>query len=249
MYTVVDGVLRLGRFDPVPCTNDAGPRRPQRRVHIPADTVAEFSLDVLPRLVDVAPVEIEEGLFTPPTISGPIPVLTVKLGADGVRAYWSTATRSTTAPRLRPRSGAARTGLPRRRRRGPRLDAVVPALRVVAAASRTWRQQALGHLQTAMKRLATCRAARRAGGDRRSPTDAAGAAAVASMATLRSGVDLTPGRGRGAARRGPAATGLPRRLRDRVGPGRARIPCPPRPVRSWSSAAATGSRCATTGST
>ena len=67
MYTIVDGVLRLGRFDPVPARTALDLVLRNEVVHIPAEMVPEFSLDVLPRLVDVTPVDIEEGLFTPPT--------------------------------------------------------------------------------------------------------------------------------------------------------------------------------------
>ena len=79
MYTVIDGVLRLGRFDPVPGRTTLDLVARNEILHIPAETVAEFSLDVLPRLVGVAPMDVEDGLFTPPTISGPTPVLSIKL--------------------------------------------------------------------------------------------------------------------------------------------------------------------------
>ena len=59
-------------------------------LHIPADMVPEFSLEVLPRLADVTQVDVQDGLFTPPTISGPTAVLTLKSTSGGMRAYWTT---------------------------------------------------------------------------------------------------------------------------------------------------------------
>jgi superfamily II DNA or RNA helicase len=191
VYEVIDGVLRLGRFDPLPARTTLDLVARDEVVHIPVDTVAEFSLDVLPRLVAVTPVDIEEGLFTPPTISGPIPVLMVKLGADGVHAYWSTRYQVNDRhhdfdPDVVPPRTAYRDADAEARA----WDAVTPALRVVAAASRTWKHQAVRHLTQAVKGLATAEAVHELTAIGASD-GAAGAAAAASPATLRSGIDLT----------------------------------------------------------
>jgi superfamily II DNA or RNA helicase len=191
MYTVVDGVLRMGRFDPVPSRTTLDLVSRNERVRIPADVVAEFALDILPRLVDVTPVEIEEGLFTPPAVSGPTPMLTVKLGADGVRAYWSIRYRVDERHHdFDPDSGARRPGYRDADAEAHAWATVAPALRAVAAASRTWKQQAGGHLQKAMTRLASVELLDELAAIGTSE-DAAGAAEVSSLGTLRAGVGLT----------------------------------------------------------
>ncbi|MDP9164954.1 MAG: DEAD/DEAH box helicase [Actinomycetota bacterium] len=191
MYDVVDGVLRLGRFDPVPARTATDLVLRQEVVRIPAETVAEFSLDVLPRLVDAAPVDLEEGLFTPPTISGPVPVLTLTLSGDGVRAHWSI--RYLVNDRqhdFAPESSAARTAYRDAAAESRVWTDVGPALRVVAAASHSWKQQAGKHLQRKMTRSVTAAMVDELTSIART-RDAAAAAEVASPDTLRSGVDLT----------------------------------------------------------
>lgn len=191
MYTIVDGVLRLGRFDPVPgrTTMDLVLRR--EVLHIPADMVPEFSLEVLPRLADVTQVDVQEGLFTPPTISGPTAVLTLKTTSGGMRAYWTT--RYLVNDRnheFEPGSAAQRTGYRDADAETLMWDAVLPALRAVAAASRTWKQQAAHHLQQLAKRTISIPLVDEITSVARSH-DAVEAAAAASQATLLTGVDLT----------------------------------------------------------
>ncbi len=191
IYVIVDGVLRLGRFDPVPGRTTLDLLARNELLHIPAETVAEFSLDVLPRLVGVTPVEIEDGLFTPPIISGPTPVLTVTLGADGVRTHWSIRYQVNDKHHDFDHDSLA-DGTAYRDADAEVLawEAITSALRVVAAASRTWKRQAGRHLLQMMKRQvdATLINELTAIGESH---DAAGAATVASLATLRAGVDLT----------------------------------------------------------
>ncbi|MDT5398139.1 MAG: hypothetical protein QOK33_1370 [Mycobacterium sp.] len=192
MFEVVDGVLRLGRFDPLPGRTTAELIARDQRVHIPVETVAEFSLDFLPRLVDVAQVEIEEGLFTPPTISGPLPVLTLKFHQDGARAFWSTRYElNDTHHDFDPGSEPRRTGYRDARAEDLAWERVIPALRAVAAAARTWKQQAAGrHFEWTAHRSPNAALIEELRAIIQS-RDAAGAAAVASLATLRSGADLT----------------------------------------------------------
>ncbi|MDT5152886.1 MAG: hypothetical protein QOI01_4619 [Mycobacterium sp.] len=191
MYEVVDGILRLGRFDPVPAKTTLDLVARNECVHIPADTVAEFSLDVLPRLVDLAQVDIEDGLFSPPTINGPMPVLTLTLGADDVHAFWSTRYEVNDQHHdFDPDSPAQRQGYRDAAAEVLAWGDVTPALRAVAAASRIWKQQAAQHIRSAMRRVTSIGVIDELVAIGESH-DAAGAAAVASLTTLRSGVDLT----------------------------------------------------------
>jgi len=191
MYTVVDGVLRLGRFDPLPARTALDLLLRNEVVRIPADMVPEFSMDVLPRLVDAAPVDVAEGLFTPPTISGPTAVLTLTTTPGGVRAAWST--RYLVDDRhhdFDPDSLAARTGYRDADAEALVWDVVAPALRAVAASSRTWKQQAAHRLRQLTNRVVTVALVEEMTAVARSDGSAA-AAAAASPATLRAGVDLT----------------------------------------------------------
>lgn len=143
MYKVVDGVLRLGRFDPMPGPTALDLVRRGEQVHIPADAVAEFSLDVLPQLVAAAPVEIAEGLFTPPTVTGPVPVLTLKLNDAGARVFWSTRYDVNDKHHdFDPGSPPQRIGYRDANAEDLAWERVIPALRAVAAASPTWKQEA-----------------------------------------------------------------------------------------------------------
>ena len=171
------------------------------------------------------PVEIEEGLFIPPTVSGPIPMLTVKLGADGVRAYWSIRYEVNGQHHdFDPDSGARSTGLPGRRRRGPRLvdrRSCAQGRRGLGADVETTGSRTSADGDEATRE---CRAARRAGRDRQVRGCGGCSGGLVDGDPAR-GCRTQPGRGRGPARRGPATTGLQQRLRDRVGQQRARIPC------------------------
>jgi superfamily II DNA or RNA helicase len=191
MFEVVDGVMRLGRFDPTPGRTTLELFARAERVHIPAELVAEFALELLPRLVAVAPVELEEGLFTPPAIEGPVPVLTVGLHPDGARACWSTRYQvDDTRHDFEPESDPRRTAYRDERAEELAWERIDPALRTVAAASRTWKRQATQHLGRALGGRAYDGASDElvaiAGA-----ADAAGAAAVAAPTTLRAGVELT----------------------------------------------------------
>jgi superfamily II DNA or RNA helicase len=191
IYHVVDGVLRLGAFAPVPGRTLVDLIGRDEQVHIPAEMAEEFSREVLPRLSHVVPVEVEEGLFTPPTVTGPIPVLTVTMNGGGVRAYWSTRYHVNDQRHdFDPESPTGPTGY--RDAAGEDLvwQRVMPALRAVAAASQSWKHQAAQHVTRRMQRVwnGAVVAEQRAIGE---AADAAGAAAVASTTTLRAGVDLT----------------------------------------------------------
>ena len=191
MCQIVDGVLRLGPFDPVPGRTTLDLVARNEVVHIPAEMVAEFSLEVLPRLADVPSVDIEEGLFTLPTVVGPIPMLTFDLGADGLRAYWSTRYEVNDQHHdFAPDSAPQRTAYRDVVAEDAAWDAIIPALKAVAGASQTWQLQATRHVRDKMMRvidteligeLTALGAAR----------DAADALDKASLATLRRGARLT----------------------------------------------------------
>ena len=191
LYKVTGAVLQLGAFDPVPGRAMLDLIARDERLHIPAENLGEFSLNILPRLTTTLPVEIEEGLFTPPVIVGPAPVLTVKMTDSGARAYWSTRYDVNdkhhdfdpdSPPQLSAYRDAAAEGVTWQR--------VAPALRAVAAASHTWKHQAEQYVRRRMGRIMDAAvidelsAIRKADG-------AVAAAGIASLATLRSAVDLT----------------------------------------------------------
>jgi superfamily II DNA or RNA helicase len=191
MYEITDGVLRVGRFDPLPGRTALDLIARNEIVHIPVDVIAEFSSGVLPRLGAVAPVDAPDGLFDPPTIVGPVPVLTVKLDADGVRVFWSIRYQINDRNHdFEPDAPVRHNGFRDADAESSVWDAVAPALWAVAAGAHTWKQQALRHLRKSMMRGR--------GGDLHrelvrigEARDAAGAAQVASLQILRSGVDLT----------------------------------------------------------
>ena len=191
MHQVVDGVLRLGRFETAPGRTLLNLFSRDERIRIPAEMAQEFSLGILPRLADVVPVEIEEGLFTPPTVLGPSPLLTIALTDTGARAYWSTRYEVNDRHHdFDPDSLPALTGYRNAAAEDLAWQRAVPALRAVAAASRSWKDQAAQHVKRRMHRMIDAAII----GELRAideATDAAGAALAASTSTLRSSVELT----------------------------------------------------------
>ena len=191
IYAIVDGVLRLGRFAPLPPRTTLDLLTRDEVLHIPAETVGEFSVAVLPRLVGATPVDVEEGLFAPPTITGPSPVLTVTVGADGVRTHWSVRYHVNDRPQdFEPATRAEKTSYRDPDAEASAWEAVTPALRTVAAASRSFKSQALARLMLRITRDPDAAL----GEELRAViecTDAASAAAVAAPATLLGGVELT----------------------------------------------------------
>ncbi len=191
VYQITDGVLRLGEFDPVPGRAMLELVARGEQVHIPAEDVDEFSLSILPRLASTVAVEIEEGIFTRPSVVGPTPVLTVKMTDTGARAYWSTRYDvddkhhdfdPDSPPQLTGyRDPAAEDGI---------WEQVAPSLRAVAAMSRTWKHQAEQHVRRRMNRVMDAAIIGELNAIGKAD-DAVAAATVASLATLRSAVDLT----------------------------------------------------------
>ncbi|WP_284227512.1 DEAD/DEAH box helicase [Mycobacterium antarcticum] len=192
IYAIVDGVLRLGRFDPVPPRTTLDLLARDEVLHIPVETVGEFSVAVLPRLVGATPVDVEEGLFTPPTITGPTPVLTVTVGADRVRTHWSVRYHvNDRGQDFESEVPAERTGYRDPDAEATAWEAVTPALRTVAAASRSFKSQALARLMLRITRDPNAAALGNELTALIGCHDAASAAEVAAPATLLAGVELT----------------------------------------------------------
>jgi superfamily II DNA or RNA helicase len=191
MHQVADGVLRLGAFDPAPGPTVLGLLAHGRSVHIPADSVDEFAVSTLPRLSDAVPVDIEDGLFAPPAVTGPMPVLTVTMTHTGARAYWSTRYEVNDKHHdFDPGSPARSSGYRDAGAEDTAWHRVKPALRAVATASHTYKQQAARHVKQRMARVLDGALVRELSA-LNTAGDTAAAAAAASTATLRGAVDLT----------------------------------------------------------
>ena len=89
VFRVENRVLTLAPFDPVPPNSLLQLAKSKLTSQIPVADADHFMNDVLPRLQASVPVRVADGLFEPPDISGPTPVLTVTTNDDGARAHWS----------------------------------------------------------------------------------------------------------------------------------------------------------------
>lgn len=191
MFQVVDSVLRLGAFDPVPGRTMAEMLGHREQVHIPADTARELAVDILPRLAGSVDMEVADGLFTPPTITGPMPALTVKVVDGGARVFWSTRYQVNDQRQdFDPLSAAGLTGYRDSDAEQSLWQRVLPALQAVAAAAQDWKRQAAQHVNRRITTTLDTDAVHelRAIVNARSAVDAV---AVASQRTLLGGVNLT----------------------------------------------------------
>ncbi|CRZ15008.1 DEAD/DEAH box helicase [Mycolicibacterium neworleansense] len=191
MFQVVDSVLRLGAFDPVPGRTMAELLGHREQVHIPADMARELALDVLPRLAGSVDMEVADGLFVPPTITGPIPALTVNVGDGGARVFWSTRYQVNDQHHdFDPLSSAGLIGYRDAAAEQALWQRVMPALQAVAAAAQDWKRQAAQHVNRRITTTLDTDAVHelRAIVNARSALDAV---AVASGRTLLGGVNLT----------------------------------------------------------
>lgn len=193
MYKVVDRTLMLGPFDPVPGRTALDLIARDERIHIPADAADEFALEVLPRLAAALPVEIEEGLFTPATITGPVPVLSVDIAESGnARAWWSVRYEVNDQRHdFDPASSVEATPFRDAGIEDDSWSKIDRVLREVAAAAQDWKAQGTRIVQHMLHRhwsadtLAELEALN-------SAEHVRDAVSVSSAQTLRAGVDLTP---------------------------------------------------------
>ena len=89
VYRIEDRVLTMAPFQPMPSKALIDLVRSGQQAQIPATDAVRFSTEVLPVLESSIPLQVAEGLFAPPEISGPTPLLTVKVAGESARAYWS----------------------------------------------------------------------------------------------------------------------------------------------------------------
>lgn len=191
MFQVVDSVLRLGAFDPVPGRTMAELLGHHEQVHIPADMARELAVDILPRLAGTVDTEVADGLFVPPTITGPMPALTVKVADGGARAFWSTRYQVNDQHHdFDPMSSAGLIGYRDAAAEEVLWQRVTPALQAVAAAAQDWKRQATQHVNRRITTTLDTEAVH----EMRAIVNAASArdaVAVASRQTLLGGVNLT----------------------------------------------------------
>ncbi|TMS53999.1 DEAD/DEAH box helicase [Mycobacterium sp. DBP42] len=191
MFQVVDSVLRLGAFDPVPGRTMAELLAHREQVHIPADMGRELAVDILPRLAGTVDLEVADGLFVPPTITGPIPALTVQIADGGARAFWSTRYEVNDQHHdFDPMSVSGLIGYRDAAAEQALWERVTPALQAVAAAARDWKRQAAQHVNRRITTTLDTDAVH----ELRAIVNAASpgqAVAVASGRTLLGGVNLT----------------------------------------------------------
>lgn len=191
MFQVVDSVLRLGAFDPVPGRTMAELLGHQEQVHIPADMARELAVDILPRLASSVDMEVADGLFVPPTITGPKPALTVKIVDGGARVFWSTRYEVNEQHHdFDPLSSAGLIGYRDAAAEEELWQRVLPALQAVAAAAQDWKRQATQHVNRRISTTLDTEAVHELRAIVKSAS-VLDAVAAASRRTLLGGVDLT----------------------------------------------------------
>ncbi|MUL65686.1 helicase SNF2 [Mycobacterium sp. CBMA 234] len=89
IHQLVDGVLHLGAFAPVPGPTLLKLIANDETVQIPPEALSEFAVDVLPRLRRTVAVDVVDGLFAEPDIVGPMPVLSISAAGEEGRVHWS----------------------------------------------------------------------------------------------------------------------------------------------------------------
>lgn len=191
MFQVADSVLRLGAFDPMPGRTMAEMLGHREQVHIPADMARELAVDILPRLAGSVDMEVADGLFVPPTITGPIPALTVKVTDGGARVFWSTRYEVNDQHHdFDPMSSVGLIGYRDADAERVLWLRVLPALQAVAAAAQDWKRQAAQHVNRRITATLDTDAVHELRAIVNAPS-ALDAVAVASQRTLLGGVNLT----------------------------------------------------------
>ncbi|WP_143695007.1 DEAD/DEAH box helicase [Williamsia sp. 1135] len=143
VFRVVDRVLTLAPFDPVPPNSLLQMARSKLTSQIPVADADHFMNDVLPRLQASVPVRVAHGLFEPLDISDPTPVLTVTTSDEGARAHWSIRYSVNGEPRDSDPSKRVLSGSHRNKSAEDAVwHQIDDVLRAVVASSDSWPQQA-----------------------------------------------------------------------------------------------------------
>ncbi|AZG47110.1 DEAD/DEAH box helicase [Gordonia insulae] len=87
-FTVDDGTLLMGPFDATSDRQALEKLASAGGILIPDADLDEFVAELLPALAATAPVDIEDGAITPPTIEGPTPLLTIRVGDESSQVDW-----------------------------------------------------------------------------------------------------------------------------------------------------------------
>ncbi|MYR07730.1 DEAD/DEAH box helicase family protein [Gordonia sp. SID5947] len=87
-FTVDEDVLLMGPFEAPTDRRALDDLVAIGGIVIPDADLDEFVVDMLPSLAATVPVDIEDGAITPPTISGPTPLLTIRVGAEASQVNW-----------------------------------------------------------------------------------------------------------------------------------------------------------------
>ncbi|MFT4126781.1 MAG: DEAD/DEAH box helicase [Gordonia sp. (in: high G+C Gram-positive bacteria)] len=86
---LIDGdVLVLAEFASRPTREECQLALSAEEIAIPAADLPDLATTVLPRLERTRTIRVDEGLFTPPTVSGPYAVLTLSPSGAGCRVSW-----------------------------------------------------------------------------------------------------------------------------------------------------------------
>lgn len=88
LYAFYEGYLYLGRFWAPPTRTALDALVGIRELHIPADDVAEFTMEFLPAITANVDVAVGSDVLDEPTIEGPVPLLNVHIDDVGARVDW-----------------------------------------------------------------------------------------------------------------------------------------------------------------
>ncbi|ORM38059.1 helicase SNF2 [Williamsia sp. 1135] len=192
VYRIDERVLTLAPFRPSPPKSLLDLARTAQVVEIPAADAARFSAEVLPVLRSSMPVQVADGLFAPPEISGPVAVLSVTTNDDGARVSWTVRyVVNDQHQDFDPNSRRLGTG----HRNGDAEDVLwkqhLDVLRNVAGSSDSWQRQAVGRLGVTMSISIDADSIRELEALRSADSNDA-AVAAASVRTLLAGVSLSP---------------------------------------------------------
>ncbi|MFW0793218.1 DEAD/DEAH box helicase [Gordonia sp. CPCC 205515] len=150
-FAIGEGLLLMGPFTPPP---DMGAllnllALPEG-ILIPDDDVDEFAAEMLPALNAVMPVRVDDDAITPPTIEGPLPLLTIRIIGDGAQVDWKLRYLLNGKPRtFTLKEAPTATGIRDAEAETRMWEAARPAMEVVAGRCTRWQQQAARYLSQA----------------------------------------------------------------------------------------------------